>query len=54
MNKFFKRLWTYISDSFVSVAVLMDESRHINEDGSYDKYWKRKNKKEREREANER
>ena len=46
----FKRLWYRISDPFISVAVLIDESRRINEDGSWDKYWERKNRKEMKKE----
>lgn len=46
----FKRLWYRISDPFISVAILIDESRRINEDGSWDKYWERKNRKEMEKE----
>ena len=32
-------------DSIIAVAVLWDESRRQNLDGSWDKYWERKNKK---------
>lgn len=32
-----------ITAPFVSFAVNLDESRRINEDGSWDKYWARKN-----------
>ena len=28
---------------FVSIVVLLDESRSINEGGSWDKYWAKKN-----------
>lgn len=40
-----KRLWDIISAPFIAVAVLLDESRRQNLDGSWDKYWERKNKK---------
>lgn len=43
MKKWFKKLWEAIIDPFVSVAVMVDESKRINEDGSWDKYWARKN-----------
>ena len=43
--KFLKRIWDAITTPFVSVAVMIDESRRINEDGSWDKYWERKNRK---------
>lgn len=42
----FKRLWYRISDPFIYAAILIDESRRINEDGSWDKYWERKTRKE--------
>ena len=32
--KFFKRIWDMITTPFISVAVMIDESRRINEDGS--------------------
>ena len=34
-----------IATPFTMIAVLIDDSRRINEDGSWDKYWARKNKK---------
>lgn len=42
---FFKRIWDNITAPFISVAVLIDDSKRINEDGSWDKYWERKNKR---------
>lgn len=41
----FSRIWDMISAPFVSVAVMIDESRRNNEDGSWDKYWERKNRR---------
>lgn len=41
----FKKIWNHIRDSFTACAVLLDESRRINEDGSWDKYWAKKNGK---------
>lgn len=40
-----KRFWNHIKESFTAVAVLLDESRRINEDGEWDRYWERKNRK---------
>lgn len=45
-----KRILYAITTPFISVAVLIDESRRLNLDGSYDKYWERKNRKERKHE----
>ena len=39
--------------SFISVAVMLDESKRINEDGSWDKYWERKNRKKRKEQKDE-
>lgn len=41
--KLFKKIWETITLPFVSIAVLIDESKRINEDSSWDKYWERKN-----------
>lgn len=41
-----KKIWNIILipvDAIVAVAVLWDESRRQNLDGSWDKYWARKN-----------
>lgn len=38
-----KKLLNAIAKPFVSFAVHLDESRRINEDGSWDKYHARKN-----------
>lgn len=43
--KYPKRVWQEISDPFLAVAVLVDDSKRINEDGSWDKYWQRKNRR---------
>lgn len=42
---FFKRIWDRITSPFISVAVMIDESRRINEDGSWNKYNEKKNNK---------
>lgn len=44
--KILRKLWRFIMipvDSIIAVAVLWDESRRMNLDGSWDKYWARKN-----------
>lgn len=38
-----KKLWNAIASPFIACAVLLDESRRINEDGSWDSYWAKKN-----------
>lgn len=43
--KLFAKIWDAITLPFVSIAVMIDESKRINEDGSWDKYWERKNRK---------
>lgn len=43
--KALKKIWEAITLPFVSVAVLIDESKRINEDGSWDSYWAKKNAK---------
>ena len=45
MENFIAKLWNAITMPFISMAVLIDESRRVNEDGSWDKYWERKNNK---------
>ena len=45
MKNFIKKLWNTITMPFVAIAVNIDESRRINEDGSWNKYWERKNHK---------
>ena len=47
--KSFKKIWEAIISPFNSIAVLIDESRRINEDGSWDAYWERKNRRKKER-----
>ena len=43
--KAMKKIWEAITTPFVALAVHMDESKRINEDGSWDKYHARKNRK---------
>lgn len=45
MKKMFKKFWEAITSPFVAIAVCIDESKRLNENGSWDKYWERKNKK---------
>lgn len=46
MKKFFKKIIDVLTTPFVSIAVLLDESKRINEDGSWDKYHAKKNLKD--------
>ena len=43
--KLFAKIWDAITLPFVSVAVLIDESKRINEDGSWDEYHRKRNEK---------
>jgi hypothetical protein len=45
--KAFKKIWDAIKTPFESLIAGLDESKRINEDGSWDKYHARKNRKER-------
>ena len=47
--KTLKKMWNAISMPFVAVAVAIDESRRINEDGSWDKHNARRNRREGEK-----
>ena len=46
MKKMIKKIWDAICTPFVAIAVLIDESKIANEDGSWDAYWAKKNKRE--------
>ena len=46
MKKMIKKIWNAICTPFVAIAVLIDESKLANEDGSWDTYWLKKNKRE--------
>jgi hypothetical protein len=46
-----KKLWEAITAPFIALAVLIGESKEINEDGSWDGYWERKNRKAEKRAA---
>ena len=45
MKKMMKKIWDSICTPFISVACIIDESKRINEAGSWDKYWEKKNRK---------
>lgn len=45
MKKMIKKIWNAICTPFVAIAVLIDESKIANEDGSYDTYWAKKNER---------
>lgn len=45
--KILKNMIEVLTLPFISIAVMIDESRRINEDGSWNKYWYRKNKNNR-------
>lgn len=45
MKKFFKKVIEAIIYPFEAIAVLIDESKRLNLDGSWDKYWERKNRR---------
>lgn len=47
MKKAIKKIFDVIASPFIALAVHIDESRRINENGSWDKYWERKNRKDR-------
>lgn len=43
--KALKKIWNNVKEVFVGYAVLLDESKRQNLDGSWDKYHARKNRK---------
>lgn len=51
MKKRIKNFFEALISPFVSVAVMIDESKRINEDGSWDAYWAKKNARAMKREA---
>ena len=42
---FFKKIWEAIRFPFEAMSVLIEGSREENLDGSYDKYWAKRNEK---------
>lgn len=45
----FEKLIDFFISPFVAILVLIDESKKINEDGSWDKYHEKRNKKAQKR-----
>lgn len=45
MKKLMRKVFDIIFSPFVSIAVLIDESKRINEDGSWDEYHHKKNQR---------
>ena len=45
MKKLLKKIKSAFVEGFTMAAILLDESRRINEDGSWDKYNERQNRK---------
>lgn len=43
--KFLRKIWDIITEPFISVAVMIDESRRINEGGSWDEYNRKRNER---------
>ena len=43
MNKLLTNLWHTITAPFICLAVTLDESKRINEDGRWDKYNAKRN-----------
>lgn len=48
--KILKKIWEIVTEPFVGIAVLIEESRNLNEDGSWDDYWERQARKRERRE----
>lgn len=49
-----KRFFEAIISPFVAISVMIDESKRINEDGSWDNYWANKNARDMKREERKR
>ena len=45
MKDWFKKLWENITYPFIAIGCIIGTSQEINEDGSWDKYWEKKNKR---------
>ena len=43
MKNIFKKIFDAVAFPFIALAVHIDESKRINEDGSWDKYFEKKN-----------
>ena len=44
--KTLRKIWDFITLPFIAVAVLIDDSKRYNEDGSWDSYHAKRNAKE--------
>lgn len=51
MKKFFKNIIEAIISPFVAIAVLIDESKRIDEDGSWERHWEKVEAKRLKKEA---
>ena len=49
--KFLMKIWDAITLPFISVAVMIDESKRINEDGSWSEYHRKRNERMMRKEA---
>lgn len=49
--KALKKIWEAITTPFIGVAVMIDESKRINEDGSWDEYNRKRNERMMRKEA---
>ncbi|MBR4296099.1 MAG: hypothetical protein IKT56_04585 [Clostridia bacterium] len=47
MKNKIKKLWDAICSPFIAMACFIDECKLANEDGSWDTYWAKKNKRNR-------
>lgn len=44
--KALKKVWEAITYPFVAISVMLGTSQEINEDGRFDRYWERRNRRE--------
>lgn len=49
--KALRKIWDAITGPFISIAVLLDESKRINEDGSWNEYHRKRNERMMRKEA---
>lgn len=45
MKKILSAIWDFITMPFIAIAVLIDDSKRYNEDGSWDSYHSKRNAK---------
>ena len=48
--KILAKIWDKITAPFIGIAVALEESRNVNEDGSWDRYWERQARKRQRKE----